>query len=163
MATLTVWAFDAADDARTALKRLESAARQGVLELDDAAIVSWPEGRKRPRTQQLHSMVGAGAVGGAFWGMLFGLIFLAPIAGLAIGAAAGGLAGTFTDVGIDDEFIKDVQARVTPGTSALFLLTDKVVLDKVQDVFDGMDVELLHTNLSAEQEQRLHEHFHPVD
>ena len=163
MATLTVWTFEDADSARIALKRLESAAREGVLELADAAIVSWPEGRKRPRTQQLHSMVGAGAVGGAFWGMLFGLIFLAPFAGAAIGAAAGGLGGVFVDVGIDDDFVKQIRERVTTGTSALFLMTDRVVIDKVHDVFEGMQVKLVHTNLSDEQEADLRELFHPVD
>lgn len=163
MATLTVWSFGDAKDARIALTRIESAAQQGVLTLDDAAIVSWPTGKKRPRTQQLHSMVGAGAVGGAFWGMLFGLIFLAPLAGLAVGAAAGGLGGAFVDVGIDDEFIEQVRERVTPGTSALFLLAEDVVMDKVRDVFDGMDVELLHTNLTDAQEQELRAQFTLVD
>lgn len=163
MASLTVWTFDEPENAGLALKRLRSSAQQGVIEIADAAIVSWPEGRKRPKTQQLHSMVGAGAVGGAFWGMLFGLIFLAPIAGLAIGAAAGGLAGTFTDVGIDDDFIKQVQSHVTPGTSALFVMTDHAVLDKIQETFEGMDVKLIRTNLTQEQEDDLREYFHLVD
>src|SRR6476619_6426206 len=106
MAALTVWTFDDPDAARQVLRRLQAAAKQGVLELQDAAIVSWPEDRKRPKTQQLNSMVGVGAVGGAFWGMLFGLIILAPLAGAAIGAAIGGASGAFADVGIDDDFIE---------------------------------------------------------
>lgn len=163
MASLTVWAFDHADDARTVLTRLERAAKQDLIQLDDAAIVSWPEGSKRPKTQQLHSMVGAGATGGAFWGMLFGLIFLAPVAGAVVGAAAGGAAGAFADIGIDDDFIKQVRDQVTPGTSALFVMAHDAVIDKIRDVFEGTNVHLVQTNLSSEQERELQEQFHLVD
>jgi uncharacterized membrane protein len=163
MASLTVWTFQAPDDAKVALKRLQSAASQGIIELADAAIVSWPEGRKRPKTQQLHSMVGAGSVGGAFWGMLFGLLFLVPLVGAAVGAAAGGIAGAFTDIGIDDDFIKQVREQVTPGTSALFVLAHSAVLDKLEGTFEGMEVNLIRTNLSEAQEAELREHFQLVD
>jgi uncharacterized membrane protein len=160
MAALTVWAFDEADHARLALTRLRAAAKEGVIELNDAAIVSWVEGKKRPKIQQLDNLAGVGAVGGAFWGMLFGLIFLAPLAGAAIGAAAGGAAGAFADVGIDDDFIKSVRDQVTPGTSALFVMSSHAVLDKLEDVFEGMNPKLIRTNLTDEQETELKEFFH---
>ena len=67
---------------------------------------------------------------GAFWGMLFGLIFFIPFFGLAVGAAMGALMGKFNDYGIDDNFIKQTRAKVTEGTSALFLLTSGAVMDK---------------------------------
>jgi hypothetical protein len=51
--------------------------------------------------------------------MLFGLLFFIPILGLAVGAAAGALAGSMSDVGIDDKFIKQVGESITPGTAAL--------------------------------------------
>ena len=68
----------------------------------------------------------------AFWGLLFGLIFFVPLLGAAIGAATGALAGSLTDVGIDDEFINKVRDQITPGTSALFVMTSDAVVDKVQ-------------------------------
>ena len=89
--------------------------------------MTWPEDRKKPKTEQLHSLVGVGALGGAFWGLLFGLIFLVPLLGAAVGAATGAFAGALTDVGIDDGFIKEVRETVTPGTSALFLMTSDAV------------------------------------
>ena len=55
--------------------------------------------------------------------MLFGLIFFVPLLGAAIGAGIGALAGSMTDVGISDDFINSVKQRVTPGTSALFVLS----------------------------------------
>ena len=80
-------------------------------------------------------MTATGALGGTFWGMLFGLIFFVPLLGAAIGAGIGALAGSMTDVGIDDSFINSVKQRVTPGTSALFVLSSDAVIDRIKDVF----------------------------
>ncbi len=105
---------------------------QQLINIQDAAVVSWEQGKKKPKTRQLNNLAGAGALGGAFWGMLFGLIFFVPLLGLAVGAAMGALTGSMADVGIDDKFINGVKQRVTPGTSALFLLTSDAVVDRVE-------------------------------
>jgi uncharacterized membrane protein len=159
MATFTVWKFDTAGGADQVLDTLERLQKEELIKIQDAAIVTWPEGKKKPKTRQLNSLAGAGALGGAFWGLLFGLIFFIPVLGLAIGAAAGALGGSMTDVGIDDSFIKEVREKVTPGTSALFLMTSDAVQDKVYDALEGTRMELVHTNLSGEQESRLREAF----
>ena len=159
MATLTVWKFDTADGADQAEATLESLSKQELITLHDAATVSWAEGKKKPKTRQLASLTGAGALGGAFWGMLFGLLFFIPFLGAAIGAAAGAIGGAMSDVGIDDDFINAVKTKVTPGTSALFVLSSDAVLDKVHDAFQGMNVELIQTNLSDEEEAKLRDAF----
>lgn len=51
------------------------------------------------------------------------------------------------------------KAKVTPGTSALFVLSSDAVLEKVKDAFSGVNAELIHTNLSSEQEAKLREAF----
>ena len=104
-------------------------------------------------------MGAAGALGGAFWGFLFGLIFFIPLLGMAMGAAMGALGGSLADVGIDDDFIKTVRDKVTPGTSALFLLSSDAVIDRVQGAFSGIDAELVSTNLSDADEKALREAF----
>ena len=159
MSTLSVWRFDTADAADRAVGTLEALSKQQLIFVRDAATVSWQPDAKKPKTRQLHNLAGAGALGGAFWGMLFGLLFLVPLLGAAIGAAAGALAGRFSDVGIDDDFVKRAREDITPGTSALFVLTDDAVLDKVRDAFAGTRADLLFTNLSTEQENRLREVF----
>ncbi len=159
MATLTAWKFatpDGADDALTTLEQLQT---QALIQVQDAAVVSWESGRQRPKTREMHSTKKAGALGGGFWGLLFGMIFFVPILGLAIGAGMGALFGSMSDVGISDSFIKSVRERVTPGTSALFLLSSDAVMDRVKDEFDGTKAELISTNLSTEQEQRLRDAF----
>jgi uncharacterized membrane protein len=165
MATFTVSQFDSADGAEETLATLERLQKEDLIQIEDAAIVSWPEGAKKPKTKQLHSLTGAGAMSGAFWGMLFGLIFFVPLLGLAVGAASGALAGSLTDVGIDDNFIKEVRAKVTPGTSALFLMTSGTVQDKVAEELKALrgHVSILHTNLTNEQEAKLRETFAEQD
>lgn len=157
--TLSVWEFDTPAGAGEAKKILADLETQGLIRVSDGAIVTWAEGAKRPRTEQFHSMAGAGAMSGSFWGFLFGLIFFVPLLGLAIGAASGALAGALTDVGIDDTFIKKVRDEVKPGTSALFAMTSDAVVDKVADAFRGSNAKLLQTNLSNEQESALKEAF----
>jgi uncharacterized membrane protein len=160
MATLSVWKFPTASGADEAVHVLEQCQSQELIKVNDAAIVSWPADKKKPRTRQLHSLKGAGALGGAFWGLLFGLIFFVPIFGMAIGAAAGAIGGSMADVGIDDNFIKRIREQVTPGTSALFALTSDAVVERVRDAFGGdLKAELLETNLSAEDESKLREVF----
>lgn len=160
MATLTVWRFDSADGADRAEGRLIELAHANVVTVEDAATVSWEVGTKKPVTKQLTSGAGAGALGGAFWGLLFGLIFFVPLLGAAMGAASGALAGSLADVGIDDGFINKVRDQVTPGTSALFVLSSDAVVDKVRDGFAGRDKpELIYTNLDDEQEAALRQVF----
>ena len=159
MATLTVWKFPTAGGAGEAEHTLEQLQKEELIQLHDAATVSWPEGKKRPKTHQAHNLTGTGALSGSFWGLLFGLIFFIPILGMAVGAAAGAITGSLADVGIDDDFINEVRAKVTPGTSALFALTSGAVMDKVKERFEGSQAELISTNLTDADEAKLREAF----
>ena len=158
MATLTAWKFDTADGAAQTQATLEELQREGLITIVDAAIVEWEASKKKPKTRQLHDLTGAGALSGSFWGLLFGMIFFVPLLGMAIGAATGALAGSLGDVGIDDEFIKRTRDAITPGTSALFVLSSNAVLDRVAERLP-LQAELLHTNLDHEQERALREVF----
>ncbi len=108
MATLTVWKFDTAEGAQGALNKLVDLSKQQLIQVQDAAIVSWPAGKKKPNTSNHGSLTGAGALSGAFWGMLFGLIFFVPSSAWR-SAAHGALSGKFADYGINDNFIKEVR------------------------------------------------------
>jgi uncharacterized membrane protein len=155
MATLTVFKFATPEGAGQMLEKVQSIQKMELIKIQDAAIVTWPQGKKQPKTQQLHSLAGQGALMGAFWGMLFGLLFFIPFFGLAVGAAMGALSGKFADYGIDDNFIKQTREKVTEGTSALFLLTSGAVMDKLAEVVKGQKFEIISTNLSKEQEDQL--------
>ena len=102
----------------------------------------------------------AGALDGVFWRLLFGILFFVPVFGMAIGAAIGALSAHLSDYGIDKDFIKQVGAKVTEGTSGLFLLLDAATPDKVLEAFKGAPhFKLIASNLTHEQAQKLKDAF----
>ena len=142
----------AADEAR----RL---ARDLIIEPEAiAVIVRDDEGKYHVHTS--HNPVGRGATWGMFWGLLFGLLFFVPVFGIAIGAGLGALMGKITKSGIDREFQDQVRGMLRPGTSALFLMVDKVTPDKAVDAMSKYGGTVLKTSLSKEGEQELQEALH---
>ena len=160
MTTLTAWAFPAADDAEEAIQRLDDLQSQGHITIDDAAVVRWEPGKKKPKTRQLHDTSRQGALGGRLLGHVPRLAL--PGAIPRRGDRGGnGRTEHFDDRhGISDQFIDDVKKKVTPGTSALFLLmSDDSHVDRVKSALENLKPELVASNLSAEQEAKLREVF----
>lgn len=154
MANLFVLTFQDVAGADSALDEVGELQKQKLITVDDAAVAVHPIDGK-VKVKQAKSLTGAGAMGGALWGLLFGLIFFVPVAGLVAGAATGALAGKLSDYGIDDKFIKQVGDKVTPGTSALFLLVHDAQSDKVIEALKPYGGELIQSSLSTEQEAEL--------
>jgi uncharacterized membrane protein len=157
MATsLVVLKFHTPDGAQKGLELALSLQKQQLLQLQDVAIVTWPVGKKKPKTQHPGHSACSGACDGAFWGFLFGWIFFVPFFGAAVGAAMGALATQLNDYGIGNEFVEQVRAKVTEGSSALFLLLGQVTADRVVEAFKAAPkFEVIASNLSHEQEARL--------
>ena len=156
MYALTVWRSPAPHDAEAfVLPRLEQLAGGGVAVVEDAALVSWPAGRRKPSTRELGSLSGPGSLWGGFWGVLLALIFLTPIAGPAFGAAAGAIAGSLSDFGVEDDFVMRVREHVTPGSSAVFALATAAAADRLEDALEGLAITTVRFELSDEQERRL--------
>jgi uncharacterized membrane protein len=143
------------------LNTLRELQKQRLITVEDAALVTLKANGK-PKIRQANDLVGAGALGGAFWGMLIGLLFLSPFLGAAIGAGMGAIAGKFSDIGIDDNFIKQVGSAIHPGESALFVLTRNEVMDKVAPALKQYQFEIIQTSLSQENEDKLHEMLGPA-
>ncbi len=122
------------DDATAFALRSDLAAMQAdyLLALDDIVVVTKDE-KGKPKLHQPVSLTGAGALSGGWWGTLIGFLFLAPLAGLVIGAGTGALAGKFTDIGIDDRFMRDVAASLEKDEAMVFVLVRDVTIDKVMD------------------------------
>ena len=157
MSALVVWRFAGLRDAEQILPRLESLARSGEIRVEDAALVTWRKGHRKPATRVLGGLTGPGTLWGGFWGMLLGLVFLAPIAGPTFGAAAGAVAGSLREFGVEDDFVKRVRDMVTPGSSAIFVIGDSRSVERIAVALEPMPVEMIRSDLSAVQEQRLRE------
>jgi uncharacterized membrane protein len=158
VSSLVVLAFPTESGAQQVLTVVRDLQRQQLITLEDAATVVRGQDGK-PKVKQATSLVGAGAWGGAFWGMLIGLLFFMPWLGMALGAVTGALAGRFTDIGIDDSFIREVGQKIQPGQSALFLLVRQATMDRVLEALRPYNPEVLQTSLSTEQEAKLREAF----
>jgi uncharacterized membrane protein len=140
-----------ADEVLTALAKLQ---KEHLIDLEDAAVVI-KDTEGKVKIKQAMDLVGAGAIGGGFWGLLFGTLLFSPILGAAMGAAAGALSGKFTDIGIDDNFIKELGETIKPGTSALFVLVKKATPDKVLAEIKPYNPKILRTSLSTDDEAQL--------
>ena len=159
MATLTVVKFDNPAGAERVMAALQDMHGRQLITLEDAAVVSWPKGKKKPLMPK--QGVGQMALGGAFWGFLFGLIFFVPFLGAAIAAGTTALLwSTLEEEGIDEDFIRRVSEKVTEGTSALFALTSEAQLDEViEELKHYDDFEIISTDMPAEKEKKLREAF----
>jgi len=140
-----------ADEVIIDLRKLE---REYLIELEDAAIVIRDKEGK-VRVKQTQELTATGALSGGFWGLLFGFIFLNPILGWVVGTAAGALSGVMTDIGIDDNFIREIGNTIKPSSSAIFFLIRKATPDKVLEDLSKFEGTILRTSLSKENEAKL--------
>ena len=154
MSTLIVVGYDdmyKAEETRLKLRKLQS---EFLIDLEDA-VVAVKDAAGKIKLHQAIDLTTAGALSGGFWGSLIGLIFLNPLLGMAVGAGAGAASGALTDVGINDQFMKDLASTMASGSSALFVLVRKSTPDKVLEELKGSGGKVLKTSLSHEDEATL--------
>jgi uncharacterized membrane protein len=154
MATLVVIDYEnevRAEEVRLALLKMQ---KEYLVDLEDAVVVVRDD-QGRVKLRQLYNLTAAGAVSGGFWGALIGLLFMNPLFGMALGAAAGAIAGALRDVGIDDNFMKELGQTLKPGTAALCVLIRRMTPDKVVEELQKFGGTLIKTNLCNENEAKL--------
>jgi uncharacterized membrane protein len=150
------------DDTTTAIQAMEEAERLQsdlIIQADAiAAIIRSEDGKLKTITNQ-HA-VGTGTVSGMFWGMLFGLLFFVPFLGMAVGAGMGALMGKVAKSGIDKQFQEQVREMLQPGTSALFMVVEKVTPDKAIEAMSKYGGTVLKTSLSEEATKEINRELH---
>ncbi len=156
MSDLIAIAYDdryKAEEVRLTLAKLE---REHLIELEDAAVVV-KDKEGKVKLKQAINLTAAGAASGGFWGLLIGTLFFVPLFGAAVGAATGALGGALTDIGVDDDFMRELGKNLQPDNSALFILVRKVTPDKVLDEVSKYGGKVLRTSLSKDDETQLQE------
>jgi uncharacterized membrane protein len=156
MSDLVIVAFPdeaTAFEARAELVRLQ---KEYLIQMEDAVVVTRDEAGE-VRLHQPVNLTAAGAVGGGMWGMLIGLLFLNPLLGAAAGAGAGALSGALADIGINDEFLKDVGKTLDRGQSAVAVLIRKMTADKLLARLDRFREKgrVIQTSLPDDMEAKL--------
>ena len=154
MTHLVVLGVDNRDDAERLFDLAGDLAKQELLQLQDAAY-AYRDDKGKVRIQQAVSLTGAGAASGALWGTLIGMLFLMPVAGLAIGAGTGALAGKLADVGINDDTIKQIGGQLEDGKAAVFLLARSATVDRVIDAIKPYNPTVIQTSLTKDREEEL--------
>jgi uncharacterized membrane protein len=154
MSDLLVIAYPTEARAEEVRNRLLGMQKEYLIELGDAVVaVKQPNGHVK--LNQLFSPVAAGAASGALWGALLGLILLSPLLGAALGAAGGALGGRLSDVGINDQFMRDVAKSLDSGHAALFLLIRKMTADKVMAELQGTGGTIMRSSFDETKEDAL--------
>jgi uncharacterized membrane protein len=159
MTTFTVWKFNDPDGAAQAATALKYAEKDGLVEIHDHAVVTWPVGASRPSTDHGHDGQWRGVGWGALWGVLIGALFFVPVIGGAVGAGIGALSKATEGTGIGKEELTKIRSELTEGTSALFAVTEKGDLDRLGERFHGMNSTLVSTNLTEGEREVLMETF----
>lgn len=154
MSDLVVIAYDdvhKAEEVRITLAKLQ---HEYLIDLEDAVVVTKDETGKI-KLHQAVDLTAVGALQGSMLGGLLGLVLLNPIFGMVLGGAAGALSGKMSDLGIDDNFIKELSETLQPNTSALFILVKKVTIDKVLPRLEGTGGKIIQTSLAGVDEKKL--------
>ena len=127
-----------------------------LLDMEDAVVVV-KDAKGKVKLNQAYNLTTTGAMSGGLWGALIGMLFLNPVLGFAVGAGAGAISGSLTDIGISDTFMKELAENMTPGSSTLFVLLRSATAapDKVLEQLSGTGGTILQTSLSSEGEARL--------
>ncbi len=156
MSDLVFIAFPSEQKAEEVRDKVLAMQKEYLIELGDA-VVAVKDQSGRVKLNQLINTTATGAISGAFWGTLIGLIFLNPLLGMGIGAASGAIGGKLTDVGINDDFMKDAAGALQPGTAGLFLLVRKMTTDKVLADLEGVGGTVMRTSFDETKEAALRE------
>ena len=154
MSDLLVIAFDTEADGFELRTELVKMQQEYLIELEDAVVVT-RDADGKIKLHQAMNLTAAGAVGGGFWGTLVGLLFLNPLLGAAVGAGAGAISGKLTDIGINDQFMKDAAGALQPNSAGLFLLIRKMTTDKVLADLTGVGGTLMRTSFDETKEAQL--------
>lgn len=152
--SLIVLAFESDAEAEKVHEALVKGKKEGVLQIDDAAIVAKDEqGKVHVKNQISRGTWTATGVGGLL-GLLIGSIFF-PLGGLVMGLAGGALVGRLMNLGVDGKFVKQVEEELKPGTSALFILTANANPTAELAILRQFEGKVIQTNLSTEAEESL--------
>jgi uncharacterized membrane protein len=148
MSNLVVVGFDEphkAEEVRVKLQELQS---QYLLDLADVVVAVKDESGKIKLHHEGNLMADT-AVFHGFCGSLVNLILF--------NATAGAPSGALTDVGINDQFMRELTATLIPSSSALFVLTRRPTPDRnrMLEELKGLGGKILMTSLSHEDEARL--------
>jgi len=159
MSTLIAIGYPDETTATAAGDEAERLAKDLIIQPDAIAVIRRDVNGHFHVTTNHHAVAG-GTTYGMFWGLLFGMLFFIPVFGMAVGAGLGALMGKFEKSGIDKAFADQVRDMLKPGTSALFVVVEKVTPDKAVEGLSRFGGTVLKSSLSKDAEHELQDALH---
>jgi uncharacterized membrane protein len=153
MSTLVVLTYDTPEGAPEARAAIHSLEQQGQIRVTDSAVVVRDTDGQVHHKGQIDEGVKIGAVGGSVVGLL--VTFMFPIAGIIGGALVGAGIGKALGTHVDRGFVDEVTATLTPGTSAIFIISKETDPGVLIQALRGHAGHIYHTNLDEEAEEAL--------
>jgi uncharacterized membrane protein len=132
MSALTAWRFAGTEGADDAVLRLKQLDAQELIDLEDVAVIRWPQYAGQPAAQE-HVTDEGGKVSA--------------------------IAKKLRKAAIDSSMVESVKGDMMPGTSALVLLTSGAVIDTIAQAFQGQPMELIRSDLSVQQQDQVRAAF----
>jgi uncharacterized membrane protein len=154
MSDLIAIVYPSETKAEEVRQRLLDLQKEYLIQVGDAVIATKTKEGKVKLNQLVNTTL-AGAASGSFWGLLIGVLFLNPLLGVAVGAASGAMGGALTDVGINDDFIKELADSLQEDSAALFVLVRQMTADKILKEISPYGGTILKTSLDETKEQVL--------
>ncbi len=162
MSKLVVIAYDTPNKAVEVRSQLRKMRREQVIDFDEM-LVAVKDEEGEVSLLQTYTPVATAAPTHGFWNTLVGLVLMNPVLGMSTDRHANAVSGALTEVGIDEEFVKDLTATFQNGSSILFaLIRDTAAPEKVFAALRGTGGRVLETTLKHEDEERLQANLNAV-
>lgn len=155
---LIVAAFQDEGGAEQALQELKAAKKEGLIRIDNAAILKKDVNGKVHIKEAKDMGGGKGAViGGAIGGVIGLIAGPAAIVTAGIGAAIGGFAAKLSDGGFRDDRLDQIAASLKPGSSAIVAVIEHEWVDEMEQIMREQGADAMTTAISADIAKQLDE------
>jgi len=156
---LIIVAFTDENKAEEALKDLKQIDKEDLIDVINAAVLVKDSDGKVSIKETADPDTKQGALIGALAGGLIGLLGgpAGVVLGASAGAAVGGVAAHKIDLGFDDDYLKEVQESLPPGSSAIIALIEHEWVEKVIEYLEANEAQIIQREISDEITRQLTE------
>jgi uncharacterized membrane protein len=151
-----VAAFQDEKAAKDALKALKQARREGLIKIENAAVLR-KDKKGKLHIKETHDMGGGkgaalGGVGGAAIGLIAGTALAAPV---VVGALVGGLVAKLRDSGFSNKRLEAMGEGLKPETSAIVAVVEHTWVAKVKEALVEAQAEVMTADIQADIAEQL--------
>ncbi len=161
--TIGIVVFDSEDEAKAAIKRMQKAEKDHLIEVEDAVVVTKDQDGKVHVKEYKDYTTRRGAITGGAIGVVIGAVLGGPVGAAVAAGIVGGVAGAFVgkaaDFGIPKDRIEYVGEQLDAGKAAVFGKIKTEHMDLLKQSINQGPGELLEFEISEEAEANMDEFY----